>query len=37
LRTRLGLPIVEMDATDSKFFKHHYKSQCQNSGLLERE
>lgn len=37
LRTRLGLPIVEMDATDSKFFKHHYKSQFQNSGLLERE
>ena len=34
LRTRLGLPIVEMDATDSKFFKHHYMSQFKNKGII---
>jgi hypothetical protein len=37
LRTRLGLPIVEMDATDSKFFKHHYMSQFKNKGIMCRE
>jgi len=37
LRTRLGLPIVEMDATDSKFFKHHYMSQFKNKGIMVRE
>ncbi len=37
LRTRLGLPITELDAEQSKFFKHHYKSQFQNKGILERE
>jgi hypothetical protein len=37
LRTRLGLPIVDMDATASKFFKHHYKSQFRNQGPMARE
>ena len=37
LRTRLGLPIVDMDPEDSKFFKHHYKSQFANKGPMERE
>ena len=37
LRTRLGLPIVDMSADDSKFFKHHYKSNFKNSGPMVRE
>jgi hypothetical protein len=37
LRTRLGLPIVDMDADASRFFKHHYKSQFCNRGPLVRE
>ena len=37
LRTRLGLPIVDMDADASKFFKHHYKSQFRNTGPMARE
>lgn len=37
LRTRLNLPIVEMDASDSKFFKHHYMSQFKNKGIMSRE
>jgi hypothetical protein len=37
LRTRLGLPIVELDAEASKFFKHHYKSQFENKGPMVRE
>ena len=37
LRTRLGLPIVDMDAAESKFFKHHYKSQFKNQGPMVRE
>jgi hypothetical protein len=37
LRTRLGLPIVDMDADDSRFFKHHYKSQFRNQGPMIRE
>lgn len=37
LRTRLGLPIVDMDAEESKFFKHHYKSQFVNKGPMVRE
>ena len=37
LRTRLGLPIVDMDADASRFFKHHYKSQFRNSGPMARE
>jgi hypothetical protein len=37
LRTRLGLPIVDMDAEESRFFKHHYKSQFCNQGPMIRE
>jgi hypothetical protein len=37
LKTRLGLPIVELDADQSKFFKHHYKAQFQNKGPMIRE
>ena len=37
LRTRLGLPIVDMDADESQFFKHHYKSQFKNKGPMIRE
>ena len=37
LKTRLGLPMIDMDAEQSKFFKHHYKSQFQNKGPMVRE
>jgi hypothetical protein len=37
LRTRLGLPIVDMDPEESQFFKHHYKSQFKNKGPMARE
>jgi hypothetical protein len=37
LRTRLGLPIVDMDPEESKFFKHHYKSNFVNRGIMNRE
>ena len=37
LRTRLGLPIVDMSADQSKFFKHHYNSQFKNNGIMTRE
>jgi hypothetical protein len=37
LRTRLGLPIVDMDPEDSKFFKHHYKNNFKNQGPMARE
>ena len=37
LRTRLGLPIIDMDPEESKFFKHHYKSNFVNKGIMNRE
>jgi hypothetical protein len=37
LKTRLGLPIVNMDAEQSRFFKHHYNSQFKNQGIMSRE
>ena len=37
LRQRLGLPIVDMDPEESKFFKHHYKSNFKNQGPMVRE
>jgi len=37
LRQRLGLPIVDMDVEQSRFFKHHYKSNFRNRGIMERE
>ena len=37
LRKRLGLPIVDMGIEESRFFKHHYKSQFKNQGPMVRE
>ena len=37
LRQRLGLPIVDMDPEESRFFKHHYKSNFVNKGIMSRE
>ena len=37
LRTRLGLPIVDMDSEESRFFKHHYKAAFKNLGPMIRE
>ena len=37
LRIRLGLPIVDMDPEESRFFKHHYKSNFRNKGIMSRE
>jgi hypothetical protein len=37
LKTTLDLPIVDMDPEESKFFKHHYKSQFKNKGAMVRE
>jgi hypothetical protein len=37
LRTRLSFPIVDMGTDESKFFKHHYKSNFKNQGPMIRE
>jgi hypothetical protein len=37
LKSRLGLPVVDLDAEQSKFFKHHYNSQFKNKGIMSRE
>lgn len=38
LRTRLNLPIGnDMGPEESKFFKHHYKSDFKNKGIMTRE
>jgi hypothetical protein len=37
LRIRLGLPIVDIKPAESKFFKHHYKSNFKNQGPMTRE
>jgi hypothetical protein len=37
LRRRLGLPIVDMDPEESRFFKYHYKSMFKNLGPMVRE
>jgi hypothetical protein len=37
LQTKLGLPIVDMNSQQSKFFKHHYKSNFKNLGPMVRE
>jgi hypothetical protein len=37
LRTRLALPIVDMNPDESRFFKHHYKSNFINKGPMVRE
>jgi len=37
LKTKLSLPISLLSDVDSKFFKHHYKSNFKNKGVMERE
>lgn len=37
LRRCLNLPVVNLDAEQSKFFKHHYNSQFKNKGIMCRE
>ena len=37
LKNKLGMPITLLSAEDSKFFKHHYKSNFQNKGPMHRE
>lgn len=37
IKTRLDLPIVDMNAEQSKFFKHLYQSQFKNKGIMARE
>jgi hypothetical protein len=37
LRMRLSLPIVDMDAEESRFFKYHYRSNFKNKGPMARE
>lgn len=37
LKNRLGLPIVDMDAAHSKFFKHHYRAGYKDPGVMARD
>jgi hypothetical protein len=37
LKNKLGLPIIDLDEEQSKFFKHHYKSNFKNIGPMIRE
>jgi hypothetical protein len=37
LTKRLGLPIVTLDAGQSKFFKHHYGSTLRNAEVMTTE
>jgi hypothetical protein len=37
LATQLDLPMIMLDETASKFFKHHYKSNWHNRGVMTRE
>lgn len=37
LRTRLGLPIADMDAGNSEFFKRHYRKTHNNVGVMVTE
>ena len=37
LKNRLGLPILDMDAAQSKFFKHHYRAGYKDPGIMSRE
>jgi hypothetical protein len=37
LRTQLKLDIVDMDAGESRFFKHHYRANWKNLGIMTRE
>ena len=37
LEIQLGLPMISMDDSHSKFFKHHYRSNWSNHGIMVRE
>jgi hypothetical protein len=37
LSTQLDLPMINLDETASKFFKHHYRSNWHNRGVMVRE
>ena len=37
LKTQLNLPMTSMDSSHSKFFKHHYRSNWHNLGVMIRE
>jgi hypothetical protein len=37
LNTQLGLPVNVFDADQSKFFKHHYRSNWHSRGVMVRE
>jgi len=37
LRTQLDLPMCMMEESQSRFFKHHYRSNWNNLGLMTRE
>jgi hypothetical protein len=37
LVTQLDLPINRLDEKESKFFKHHYRSNWHNQGVMVRE
>ena len=37
LGTALDLPLAMLEAEQSRFFKHHYKSNWQNRGIMTRE
>ena len=37
MREQYGLNVVDMDADQSAFFKHHYKSGFRNTGIMSRE
>jgi len=37
LKTQLDLPICSMTSQDSQFFKHHYRSNWTNQGIMIRE
>ena len=37
LKTKLGLPMCALDKEQSKFFKHHYRSNWYNRGIMTTE
>jgi hypothetical protein len=37
LQTRLDLPMLDIDEYQSKFFKHHYRSNFVNQGIMVRD
>jgi hypothetical protein len=37
LKTQLDLPMISMGISHSKFFKHHYRSNWHNQGIMVRE